>query len=92
MAFRSVFVDGKISNPKTGRTAYLKLIGDGETLPYLQSVSLSMERNVNMGITISLTPPYHQALKMISRDNEWLRLGNTLGVRWGYADVEGAIS
>ena len=92
MAFKSIFVDGKISNPQTGNVAHLRLISEGETLPYLESVSISLERGANMDMSMTLAPPYEKAIELISKDNEWLRLGNTLGLRWGYADVPGAIT
>lgn len=92
MSFRSPFVDCKICNPKTGRVAYLSLFGGDETFPYVQSVALNMARNVNLGMTITLSPPYQEAIKLISKDSEWLRLGNTIGMRWGYADMEGVMS
>jgi hypothetical protein len=91
MAFRSVFIDGKIINPMTGRSIDLSLFGQN-SLPYLQSVSIGLERGANMNLSINLAPPYEAALELISADNEWIRLGNTLGLRWGYSDVEGAIS
>jgi hypothetical protein len=92
VAFRSVFVDGKISNPATGNVIHLHLMDEGNTLPYLESVSINLERGANLELSMNLAPPYDKALEMISKDNEWLRLGNTLGLRWGYADVPGAIS
>jgi phage protein D len=87
VAFRSVFVDGKISNPKTGRTASLSLLGEGDVIPYVSSVSLRQARNVNQEMSVTFSPPYEKALKMVAKDSEWLRLGNTLGIRWGYADM-----
>jgi hypothetical protein len=92
MSFSSVFVDAKISNPVTGNVASLSLFGGGAMLPYVQDVSISMARNVNQGIDVTLTPPYDQALSLISKESEWIRLGNTLAVRWGYADVEGMVT
>jgi hypothetical protein len=93
VAFRSIFIDGKISNPKTGRTVSLSLLGDGETnLPFLQSLKLTLVRNINMNMSIILTPPYEDAIALTSKDSEWLRLGNTVGVRWGYSDMDGMVS
>lgn len=89
MAFASVFVDAKIANPVTGRVVSLTLPGSGEILPYFQDVTISMARNVNQSIAVTLSPPYDKAIELISKDNEWLRVGNTLAVRWGYSDVEG---
>jgi len=91
VSFRSLFIDGRISNPATGRFTDLKIKGE-ETLPYLESVSIDLERGANLNISITLAPPYEKAIELISKDNEWLRLGNTLGVRWGYSDMPGAIS
>lgn len=92
MAFQSPFVDCRISNPKTGRTASLSLFGEDETLPYVQEVRLDMARNVNLGMSMTLSPTYEEALKLISKDSEWLRLGNTMSIRWGYSDMEGMMS
>jgi hypothetical protein len=92
MAFQSPFVDCRISNPKTGRVASLSLFGGDENLPYVSEVRLDMARNVNMGMSITLSPPYDEAIKLISKDSEWFRLGNTIAIRWGYADMEGMIS
>lgn len=92
MAFQSPFVDCQIANPKTGKVASLTLFGGDEQLPYLQQVTLNMARSVNLGMNLILAPPYQEAIKLISKDSEWLRLGNTIGVRWGYADMEGVMS
>lgn len=92
MAYRSVFIDGRITNPKTGNSIDLKVLSENETLPFLQSVTLRTEYGVDTSMSIVLTPTYEQALELISKDQEWLRLGNTLAIRWGYTDVDGAIS
>jgi len=89
--FRSIFVDGKIANPATGKMIELKVIGE-EVLPYLQSIEIELGYGANTNISMVLAPPYDKALELISVDNEWLRLGNTLGLRWGYADTPGAIT
>lgn len=92
MAYRSVFVDGKITNPKTGNSVDLKVLSDNEILPYLQDVSIKTEFGVDTNMSITLAPTYEAALSLISKDQEWLRMGNTLALRWGYSDVDGGIS
>lgn len=91
MAFKSIFIDGKISNPATGNVIHLNLMGE-ETLPYLESIEISTERGCNTHMSITLAPPYDKAIELLSKDNEWLRFGNTLGLRWGYADVIGSVT
>lgn len=91
MAFRGLFVDAKISNPKTGNVIDLNLMGE-KTIPYLQGIEINLTRNVSMNMSINLAPKYDDAIKLISKDNEWIRVGNTLGVRWGYSDTDGAFS
>ena len=91
MALRGLFIDGKISNPATGNSIDLLVMGE-ETLPYLESIEISMEHGANLNMSVTLSPPYEQALELLSKDNEWLRLGNTIGIRWGYSDLAGAIS
>lgn len=91
--YRSIFIDGKIVNPKTGKAIDLRLKGSGgDTLPYLNSISIETEWGVDTNMSLSLTPPYREALELISKGNEWLRLGNSVALRWGYTDVDGAIS
>ena len=92
MAFSSPFVDCRVSNPKTGTVFSLSLFGGDEQLPYVQEVRFNLARNVNLGMTIVLSPPYEEALRVVSKESEVLRLGNTVAIRWGYADMEGAIS
>lgn len=92
MAFQSPFVDCRISNPKTGRIASLSLFGEDEQIPYVSEVTLNMSRDVDLDMNIKLSPPYEQALELISKDSEWLRLGNAIGIRWGYSDMEGLMS
>ena len=91
MAFRGLFIDGKISNPKTGKVINLRLLGE-DTLPYFQSLEINHSFNVSMSMKVNLTPTYQEALELISKDSEWIRLGNTLAVRWGYSETKGAFS
>jgi hypothetical protein len=91
MAFRSVFVDGKIINPKTKQTADLRLFGENK-IPYVSSVSINTSWGVDTEMSISLTPTYDKAIELISKTQPWLRLGNTVALRWGYSDVKGAFS
>lgn len=92
MAFRSVFVDAKIANPKTGRAISLNVINGIDTIPYLQSVQISLVRGIASEMSVVFAPPYEKALELISVDNEWFHVGNTLGIRWGYSDISGAMS
>lgn len=100
--YRSLFVDGKIINPVTGKTAVLRMVGNegivpgkglGDViLPYLQSIEINMKRGANTELRIQFAPTYEMALDLLSKGNPWIRLGNTLAIRWGYSDVPGSIS
>jgi len=93
--YKSIFIDGKITNPKTGNTLDLRIYDTtlgAEKMPYLQSITIKTGYNIDMDISMVLAPPYDEALKIMSQDNEWFRMGNTLALRWGYSDVDGAIS
>jgi len=90
--FKGVFLDGKIINPVSGKEIYLRLIGDKPSIPYVQSASIGLKLGENMEMSISLVPNYETALELLSKDSEWFRLGNTLGLRWGYTDVSWMIS
>jgi phage protein D len=91
VAYRSVFVDGKIVNPKTKQTADLRLFGENK-IPYVSSISITSTWGVDSQFSISLTPTYDQAMELISKKQPWLRMGNTVALRWGYSDVKGAFS
>lgn len=102
--YRSVFIDGKIINPVTGKVAILRMPGgkaiypgrengDGDTIiPYLDNIEIGLKRGASTDLKINLSPTYDQALELMSKDSPWIRIGNTLALRWGYADVPGAIS
>jgi hypothetical protein len=92
MSFRSIFLDGKISNPLvTDRVMDFRFFGE-DSIPYAQSANITLGRGTNLDMSLTLAPTYDKALELLSKDNPWIRLGNTLGVRWGYADVPGAVS
>jgi len=92
LSFASVFIDVRVANPVTGDVTSFSLPGTGEVFPYFQSVTISMARSVSQTIEVILSPPYEDAIKLISKDSKWLRVGNTLAVRWGYADIEGMMT
>ncbi len=83
-SFTNPIVDGRIWNPSTGESIDLTLIGE-DKIPYCQGVEIDIGLGGNLDITVHLTPTYDSAVKLID-ETDWLKYGNTLGVRWGYND------
>lgn len=82
-AFRNPFVDGKIWTPEGG-VVNLSFIGDNK-LPYVSSVEIDIAEAMNFELSVVMNPTYKQLIDLI--DNQpWIRLGNTIGIRWGYND------
>jgi len=83
LSFINPFVDGRIWVPG-GKTIDLTFIGE-DKLPFVESVEIEVGTAMNFEISVNFTPTYDAAVDLID-NTDWFRLGNTLGVRWGYND------
>ena len=87
-SFLNPFADGKIWSPIDNKTANISLVGP-EKLPYSQGISIGFGLNGSVDISLNLAPVYEEAIRIIEETN-YIRLGNTLAVRWGYNDGQPA--
>lgn len=83
-SFTNPVVDAKIWEPGGGEID-LSIFGSDDKIPYVQSVSITTNMSNGGEISIELSPPYREAIRLLD-ETAWFKLGNHLGVRWGYND------
>jgi len=84
--FRGKVMACNIFSPDTGKIATFSIGRSNqqwEHLPYFSQLVVKETINGFNEIQVQLTPPrYEDALKLL--ESPWLRIGNTMSVRWGY--------
>jgi hypothetical protein len=83
-SFLNPVVDAKIWSPIDGEID-LSIFGGEEAIPYIQSVEIKTGLSFLSEISLELSPTYDEAMRLLN-ETGWFRLGNQLGVRWGYND------
>lgn len=82
-AFLNPFVDGKIWSPGNG-SIDLSFVGE-DKIPFMSDVEIKIGMACDFELTVNLSPTYEAAVDLID-NHPWIRLGNTVGIRWGYND------
>jgi hypothetical protein len=93
-AFRAAWVNIMVYNPETGQTQRFdagQTRGEGKYLPYFSSMTVKTGLAHNSEVAVVLCPPrYEDFIDLI--ESPWVRLYNSLGVRWGYTDDPSHVS
>jgi len=94
-SFRDVVMDGRIWSPETGEAVSLSVqnpvrSSGGEnpyssTIPFLSSIEISIDYGYHIELTANFAVTYDDAIRLMDEE-PWLRLNNTLSLRWGYND------
>jgi len=88
-SFRDVVMDGRIWSPETGRVASLSVQNPERNsvsaIPFLSSIGISIDYGYKTDLTANFAVTYDDAIRLMDEE-PWLRLNNTLGLRWGYND------
>lgn len=84
--FRASFAVVNITSVDTGKTATFSAVKGAEAdehLPFFSNMTVKEDISTHGEINVTLTPhSYQDALDLLK--SPWMKIGNTVGVRWGY--------